>query len=247
MLTRAYSDLCVSQCTTQRGFTLLELLIALSIFALISAMAYGGMNSVMQQRAWTEQKADQLKQLQMAYTIMERDFSQMVDRGIRNEYGSEVGALVGGGSSSGVELSRLGHANPAGFRRSDVQRVRYLSEDGKLFRYSWKVLDRAPDSEAYKQVMIDETTEFALRYLDTSSRWQENWPPIAQTGQLTAGLPRAVEVRLETKNFGQLVWLFRLPEPYQPSKQVPSAGGGNRGGQNNNNRGGGNLRPPAAR
>lgn len=211
-----------------RGFTLLELLIALSIFALISAMAYSGMNSVMTQRAQTELKAEQLKRLQLAFSIMERDFSQLIDRPVRGAYGSTLEALVGSSGIDGVELTRAGHANPAGFRRSDLQRVRYQSEDQQLLRQHWKVLDRAPDSEAVQQVLLDDVEGFALRYLDQSDQWQENWPPVGQPGQAPAGLPRVIEVELETGDFGKISWLFRLPEPFTASAlPVPAGQSGN--------------------
>ncbi len=203
--------------STSKGFTLLELLVSLSIFAFISAMAFGGMSQVMTQRALTEEKADKLQQLQITYTIMDRDFSQLIDRPVRNAYGNSLGALVGSDGIEGVELTRSGYANPAGFRRSALQRVRYISEDEKLLRQAWKVLDRSPDSEAVQQVLFEPVESFSLRYLDRTNNWRETWPPVGGAPGVTPGLPRVVEVVIETKDFGKITWLFKAPEQFTPT------------------------------
>ncbi len=192
------------------GFTLLELLVALTIFALISVMAYSGLNSVMAQRAQTSERADQLKQIQMLFNVMERDLSQLVDRTVRNEYGDAVGALVSAGSDDGVEFTRLGYANPGGLPRSDIQRVRYRLEDGDLKRETWWVLDRAPDSAIVEQPLLDHVQEFTLRFLDQTNEWRETWPPTGAGVVGPVGLPRAVEISVETDQFGKLLWLTRL-------------------------------------
>ncbi len=212
-----------------RGFTLLELLVALSIFAVVSALAFGGMSQVLTQRVLTEEKADKLQQLQITYTILERDFSQLVNRPVRNAYGNSLSALAGSGGIEGVELTRSGFANPAGFRRSGLQRVRYISEDEQLLRQAWKVLDRSPDSEAAQQVLYEPVESFSLRYLDQADQWRETWPPVGGTPGAAPGLPRAVEVVIETEDFGEITWLFRSPEPFTPSPKAPTGGSASTG------------------
>jgi len=83
------------------GFTLLELLVSLSIFALIGVMAYGGLQSVMIQQSRTEEASQRLADLQKAYRIMRRDLEQIVVRKIRNEFGDTVDELVGGSGFTG--------------------------------------------------------------------------------------------------------------------------------------------------
>lgn len=196
----------------QAGFTLLELLIALTIFALISVMSYTGLNSVMAQRAQTSERADQLKRVQVAFNLIERDLAQLVDRSVRNEYGDAADALLSGGAVGvdGVEFTRLGYANPAALPRSDIQRVRYLLEDGELTRETWWVLDRAPDSEPVRHKVLDHVRDFKLRFLDQRNEWRETWPPSGAGVVGPPGLPRAVEVGVDVEPFGKLVWLTRL-------------------------------------
>ncbi|MEE9494020.1 MAG: type II secretion system minor pseudopilin GspJ [Gammaproteobacteria bacterium] len=196
-----------------KGFTLLELMIALAIFAVINAMAYGGMNQVLKQQAGTAQQADKLKRMQLLYHIMERDFSQLVNRPIRGQYGSVVPALKGDSDYNGVEFTHLGHVNPGGFLRSELQRVRYKLDEGELQRESWRVLDQMPDSEADKASLLKDVEAFEVRYLTPADQWVSSWPPSSTLGaSSTADLPKAVDVRLTTAELGELNWYFRMPD-----------------------------------
>jgi len=205
--------------TPLAGFTLLELLVALSIFALISAMAYGGLQTVMTQQQHTGARSERLADLQKAYRIMQRDLEQIVSRGIRNEFGDRIGPVVGGSGFDGVEFSRAGYPNPAGFLRSDIQRVAYVPDQDTLLRRTWRVLDRAQDTEADEQKLVESMSRFEMRFLDQGNEWQERWPPAAGLGVAVPELPVAVEVQLELDELGTLTWLFTLPQEYLSSGQ----------------------------
>jgi general secretion pathway protein J len=203
-----------------RGFTLLELLIALAIFGLLSVMSYSGLRSVLDQHAHTEAVADRLAELQKLYLVMQRDVEQIVPRPIRSEYGDESPALAG---SETLQFTRGGWSNPLGRPRSSLQRVGYAFEDDALVRYSWQVLDRAQDSLPLQQPLTEAVSNMSVRYLSPGGEWQSSWPAkdIGSAGQgslnnpLTARkveLPKALEITLEHDHFGELVWLFRLPQ-----------------------------------
>ena len=193
------------------GFTLLELLVALSIFSLIAIMSYNGLKIVLNTQAATEIQADSLAELQKVYLLLQRDIEQVVPRPVRDEYGDEQPALVGGDT---LQLTRGGWSNPAGRLRSSLQRVGYAYEDRQLVRYSWAVLDRAQDSEPQRQPLMDDIEEMTIRFLAANNEWDERWPnPLAPGDGVAAGmeLPRAVEITLDHEKFGPLVWIFRLP------------------------------------
>mgnify|MGYP001824356540 CR=1 FL=1 len=212
---------------------MLELLVSLAIFALIGAMAYGGLQQVLEQQQATEVQSQQLADLQKSYRIMQRDLEQVINRGIRNQFGDPIEALVGGSGYDGIEFSRAGHANPAGFLRSDLQRVAYVPDQDTLLRRTWRVLDRAQDSLPDEEVLVEGLQQFTIRFLDDADEWQDNWPPQqTQTGGAGAGvtdLPRAAQVEIVLDDVGTLSWVFLLPQNYIASAQVP-AGGNNAGG-----------------
>lgn len=78
-----------------RGFTLVELLVAVAIFAVIAALAYGGLDSVIHQRTRTREVMHRLRTLQLAITIMTDDLSQIEPRPVRDPLGgAPLPALV---------------------------------------------------------------------------------------------------------------------------------------------------------
>jgi general secretion pathway protein J len=220
------------------GFTLLELLIAVAIFALIGAMAYGGLQQVLVQQQRTGQQSQRLSDLQKSYLIMQRDLEQLVNRKIRNEFGDQVDALVGGSGYEGVAFSRAGRSNPAGFVRSNIQRVAYVPDQETLLRRTWRVLDRAQDSQPDDQVLVEGLQRFSMRFLDQGDEWHERWPPQVQGGaEAGIDLPRAVEVQLEMDELGTLNWIFVLPANVVAN--VQTGGGNNNGGAGNGDQSGG--------
>jgi general secretion pathway protein J len=206
----------------QNGFTLLELLVAMGIFALMAAMAYGGLNVIISERQATDKHAARLAQLQTSFLWLSRDIEQMTNRKIRDEYGDSQLAL----SSTEIgrfqlEFTRGGWRNPAGRTRSNLQRVAYGVHEDKLIRFYWNVLDRAQDSKPLETVLLDGVTRMDLRFLSAKGssqepgqnkqEWVEDWPGNAFVEQPSDNPPLAVEVTLETEAEGRITRLFRVP------------------------------------
>lgn len=189
-----------------RGFTLLELLVALAIFALVAVMAYGGLRSVLDADRAVERQGKRLAELQSALLFIERDIAQVVDRGIRDELGDSRPALLGG-LDRPLELTRGGRSNPGGLARSDLQRIAYGVEDDALVRLSWRVLDRAQDSQPDRLRLAGQVRGLRLRFLDANREWSDVWPPASGA----AGLPLALELTLELEDWGAIQRLFQLP------------------------------------
>jgi general secretion pathway protein J len=206
----------------QSGFTLLELLVSMGIFALMAAMAYGGLNVIIDERQATDKHAARLAQLQTSFLWLSRDIEQATNRRIRDEYGdsqlamtsTEVGRFQ-------LELTRGGWRNPVGRARSNLQRVAYGVRDNKLIRTYWNVLDRAQDSKALETVLLDGVNRLELRFLSVQKKaqqsgqdkqeWVDGWPGSGLGTQPSDGLPQAVEVTLETEAEGRITRLFRVP------------------------------------
>lgn len=192
------------------GFTLLELLIALAIFAILATVTYGGLTQILKQRARVEVAAERLHELQLCYRLMQRDFSQAVERGVRDQYGDPLAPLTLGGDQAGLEFTRSGWHNPAQRARASLQRVRYGADQDRLLRHTWTVLDRAQETEPLEQLLIEGLQSMQVRLLDDNGRWWEQWPDPAAAGSATPPVLRAAEVRLELDGLGELRWLFRL-------------------------------------
>ena len=214
-----------------QGFTLLELLIAISIFALLGLGTYRMLDSVLRSDEATRKQEQSLRELMRALWSLERDLQQVIARPIRDNFADPRGAFLGESQaldgSAAFELTRSGWRNPTGVARSQLQRVRWRLAGDSLERVYWVVLDRAVDSEPRVQKVLGGVETLAVRYLDPEGNWQTDWPPPqnAQGGDddELSRLPQAVELTLEHKRYGKLVRLLRLPDG--PAEQVPGQDG----------------------
>lgn len=209
----------------QNGFTLLELLVALAVFSLVSVVAYSGLRTVLQSKQQSDLRADRIQQLQAAILMMERDFSQFVPRPVRDEYGDESGVVqTSDYGAQQIAFTHGGYPNPTAMSRSTLQRVAYGLEEEQLVRFSWRVLDRAQNSEAYQVVLLEGVRELSLRYLDENSEWQNEWPPAGLNPDDEAPVPKAVEVTLALTDMGEIRRLFPLFAEAMPTTLKTSSG-----------------------
>ena len=229
----------VDKCA-QRGFTLLEVMIAVAIFSLLAMGTYRMLSTVLTTDEVTRQHERDLRELSRAFASLDRDINQTLNRSVRDAYGDERATLLGElGASDGnaaLEFSRNGWRNPLGGARAQVQRVRWRLAGEKLERLYWTVLDQAVDSQPRVQKVLDGVQSLELRFLDDKGQWQEQWPPTQ--GDLSADkakkrMPLAVEVKLEHKHYGKLSRLYRLPEPAMEEEasengENPDNGGGDK-------------------
>ena len=129
-----------------RGFTLLELLIAIAIFALLGLGTYRMLDSVLQTDKVTRAHEMQLREVVRAMAAFERDLLQVQARATRDAFGGPRAALLGEAlDSPSIELTRNGWRNPLGQPRSSLQRVRWQLSGEQWQRQYWTVLDQAQD------------------------------------------------------------------------------------------------------
>ncbi|MCC5857326.1 MAG: type II secretion system minor pseudopilin GspJ [Ectothiorhodospiraceae bacterium] len=200
----------------QRGFTLIELMVAVGIFAVLSAMAFQGLRAVMDAREGIQQQTERLKQVQQAMAVLERDFQQGVTRGIRDPFGDPREAMLSDDLAD-LEFTRAGRSNPLGMVRSELQRVAYRLDEDVLIRIHWEVLDQQVEPPRGTTEILEGVTELRFRYLDRNRDWRETWPPAGQP-RGTELLPVAVEITLELEDLGELVRLFRLADGLEVSQ-----------------------------
>ncbi len=192
-----------------QGFTLLELLVALSIFSILSVMAYGGLQTVISTKQSTQKSADRLAEVQLLMMRMSNDLRQTVSRKIRDEYGDFNYAMQTHQQDLGlVSWTRAGYKNPAHIKRSNVQRVAYQLEKQKLIRLTWPVLDRAQDTKALKTEVLSNVESIKWRFLNNKSEWVISWPE--QENAELYPLPKAVEFTVELKDWGKIRRLILL-------------------------------------
>lgn len=211
----------------ERGFSLLELLVAVSVFAVISAVAYGGLSSVLQTRQQTDQHARQLQALQQTLAMVQRDLTQAVARPVRDPFGDSQPALYQREGSYLLAFTRAGRSNLLGRRQSELQHIAYGLEEDRLVRYVWPVLDAPQGAEPYTVVLLEGVSDVQLRFLDGVREWQGSWPPPALPQELSdSTLPLGVEILLELEQWGDFRRLVALVESPGGAAPTPPAAPG---------------------
>lgn len=197
-----------------RGFTIVELMVAMLITSIVFALGYGALNQALGNRETIAAQAARLQAVQGAMRNLVQDFSQLAPRPVRDPLGAvHQPALLG--TPVGATLTRGGWMNPAGGQRSTQQRVRYVLEEGRLYRENWMALDATIDPPPARQLLLEDVRSFTLRYMDQGRAWQDTWPgpssgPSASESVLRSR-PIAVEVTIELADWGRIVRLVEVP------------------------------------
>jgi general secretion pathway protein J len=187
-----------------RGFTLLEVLIAMAIFAVVGVMAYGGLQAVLGQQAIARESAARFREVQFAVQQISRDLYQLQPRPVREELGDGIRSalLADARNRFPVEFTRGGWSNPLGQPRATVQRVAYALDDDRLMRLHWFAPDRTLSEEPVEREILGGVREFRLRFF-TAGAWSDDWPR-ALSGDDPALLPVAIEVILDLEDWGEI-------------------------------------------
>ena len=230
-----------SNCNSSRGFTLIEVLIALAITAAVATLAFSSLSAVLGSVESLRREGGRIAEVNRAWTVLTRDINQLVPRPVRNEFGAVEPAMASfDATGPGLNLTRAGWHNPNRQVRSTLQRVRYQLEDDILWRESYAALDRTEASEPQRARLLEAVESFELAFLSRSTPlpqgdlntggWLRAWPqgqfrdspqegsapPAAFAPEPSAAfapesVPEALEIRLVLKDWGELRWLYDLP------------------------------------
>ena len=185
------------------GFTLVELLVALAVFAVLSGIVYSALGVALDASRETAVRNERRAEIMHAVTIMERDMLQMSRRRVWNEFGQLSPALlVARPPGARMEFTRAGLLNPRREKRPSLQRVAYSIVDDDLVREVWPVLDRTPQSAPVQEILLEDVEDLVFGALSTE--WASSWPSVPAATRESAALPRAVRFVLSTSASGAI-------------------------------------------
>lgn len=192
--------------STIKGFTLLELLIAISIFSVMATIAYGGIKLVIDGGQQLERAADELSSLQRTFLLIQQDIEQIVPRGIRDEFGSQEPAFLCCSDEKLLQLTRGGVRGVlTGW--SDLRRVEYHLDEGKLERRVWSTLDRVQDSKPSRLQLLGDVKSIEITFLGyDDAEWQTSIQP--ESIKNISAVPRAIEVTITTERYENISRIF---------------------------------------
>ena len=193
-----------------RGFTLIEVMLAIAITALVAVMAYSGISSAITARDVVQVQEERFRKLQLFFNLFGRDIRHLTPRPVRDAYGELEPALHAlDGELSLLQLTRTGWDNPSGAPRSALQRVSWRFDGDTVYRGYWQTLDRSDDTSPREHTIIDQVNNIRVRYLVGSQftqkgEWQDSWPQ----NKPDDALPLAVEVVIDVDGWGTVRRLF---------------------------------------
>jgi general secretion pathway protein J len=177
-----------SQPPLNQGFTLLEVLVAITIFALLGMAGYSGLDAVLKARARLDDENSQWRSVALLWHRLGRDLSAYVDRPVRLRGSAPQASFLGEPTTlseyaSQLEITRLG-ATDSGY--SPPERVAYRLREGKVEWLRWPALDSAPRAIPDIAVLLDNVAALEFSYRDNAGNWNLRWPPAANQPQPTA-------------------------------------------------------------
>ena len=193
----------------QHGFTLIEILVALFVFALVALISGQLLSRTLSAQSQLQDRGERLALVHRAMQIVQRDLLQLTNRPIRNSDDFEqLGSLLIN-TDGFLEMTRMGWRNPLRHRRSEMQRVSYRLEDEKLIRGYWHTLDRGYDAEPAFQTMLEEVKRVEFYVLDTQGEEHKFWPLQRQNEKALD--PVAIILRIEIAPFGVVERIWQVP------------------------------------
>lgn len=227
----------MSNLRRQQGFTLLEMVVAIALSALVAAMAYESFDGASRNAARTRDVLDEVNKLDKAWQLIGQDMRNIVPLSPQlasPQLRFEGASLKTKGKDSFQVImlfARRGWINPLGRLRSDLQQVNYRIAEGKLWRdylpernMPLENIDFERDS--LHQLLLENVVDIQLRFLsdarikadgksvlegsEYSRNWEPVWPPINGAG--VGAMPIALEITIETEGGARSVRLFQIPQ-----------------------------------
>jgi general secretion pathway protein J len=191
---------------SQRGFTLIETLIALSLLAIISVMSFQAIEVVINADERSRAKESGAAEIQRAWQIIHRDLIHLRNRPFKDGLGGTEPAYISDSDQFGVRFSRGGGpmiaTNPSGIRRIYYS----LSSSGQLLRQSWGISESPRYSDGITLVVLDEVLEVLFEQLDDAKGYTVIWPPASRQGN--GVFPKMIRVTMRLKNNTETSRLF---------------------------------------
>ena len=184
----------------QQGFTLLEILIALAIFSVMSMMAYAGLAAILDARASTVPRAQQLGQLQTTLYLLNEDLSQVIKRPIRDQLGSSEPAFSIGRGNEILVFTRTVPSWLANSSETNLLRVSYSLEKEALYRRVWTIPDRTQQTE-YRRRKLLVTQGVTIKGFSAKTK---TW------GEIVGEIPQALDISFKLDGLGSVHRTFLI-------------------------------------
>ena len=190
-----------------RGFTLIEVLVAMAIFGVLTLLSYMALGQTLANAEMLTAQMDRLQAIQRTMRYLSNDLASAAPRPVRNQIGDGLlpAISISVANEYLLAVTHGGWSNPAGLPRSTQQRSVYLLQEDKLIRAYYTVLDATYSNEAISTEILDGVERLEFRLVDDNGNTSNQWPPVGvQGGSRNFLRPRAVEIILTLEGEGEI-------------------------------------------
>jgi general secretion pathway protein J len=194
-----------------KGFTLIEVLVALSVLAMLALASNQILSTATNANQVSKEKVGEIAALNTTFRMMQQDFTQLAQRYTRNESGDSAEQFLAAdrfllnSQYHGVVAVRDGWNNPASLLpRSELQLFSYIVEDDNLVRQYRIYVDALDGEEPKSQVLLTDITDFVLSFRGEEDEWEESWTKKT--------LPKAIKIEIFISDEQSVTRAILLPQ-----------------------------------
>lgn len=202
------------------GFTLIEVVIAVTIMAIIGVISYQSLDVSERSQRVLKENMKELARLDRVWLRLENDLHNIVNHSVRQQYGPGSGSILPplqaeSGGDYWLTIMRGGHSNPLNFVRTELIRVGYRLEDETLWRDVWYNLSSVDEEQSRGQKIIENVERIEVRLLKRNASsfsggpWLDRWP---EADVNAFEMPLALEVTLKLEDKAEIKRLFSIVE-----------------------------------
>lgn len=176
----------------RNGFTLVEMLVALALFAVIAVGALGLLRFSVDAELAGRAKTDSIAAQRRFLSVWTADLAQAVPLPSRDQRGLAHPAFEANRDGIALRFTRSGWDNVDGAPRPGLQKVEYRVTGNALVRAGYPFPDGAAPDPGTEVLPLSAPPTFRFRTQD--GNWRNTWDP-----QLTTELPVTIELLVPQK------------------------------------------------
>jgi general secretion pathway protein J len=185
-----------------KGFTLIELMVAIIIFAFISVVSYRIVTSLVSVKEIAGKAQEKWGNMSVAMSNFGGSWNRLIPLVARDENGNVLAAITGKSKLSGkydsqLEMTLSGFIGNAVQGTSPPKRVGYRFSNGSLYLVTWPALNRVLTTQPEVDLLIDNVSQLKVWFLYPDSQWRDSWPPVG--GDPTV-LPNGLKLLINLKS-----------------------------------------------
>jgi len=156
-----------------KGFTLIEVLVSIVILSIIAVVSTNFLQSSVEARDESSKKLQNIKELNIASSILRRDIRQIINVPMRDYFGNDLkGNFIADTASDSLVFTTLVNAS---YSTSRIRRVEYLYQNNALIRKQYYADNPYSYDEFFETTLLEDISEIEFSYLGTS-KWYASWP-----------------------------------------------------------------------